>query len=140
MHPLVLALMVWISGETGYPVPDHPKFAFLSPAEIQAQYYGRPVPDGGIVAFVVPRAGRIAVSTEVDPATLRGMGVLVHELAHHMQFAAGAEFDCPALREHQAYALQLTFLEAAGLDDPWAAMDAGPIAVKALSFCDYGER
>jgi hypothetical protein len=42
--------------------------------------------------------------------------MLVHEMVHHFQAAAGERFACAAAREKDAYALQARWLEAFGTD------------------------
>lgn len=44
-------------------------------------------------------------------ATPAELSILVHEMVHHMQAAAGLRFACPAARERQAYAAQERWLD-----------------------------
>lgn len=49
-------------------------------------------------------------------ATQDEIGILVHELVHHMQEAAGRRYECPQAREEAAFAAQSAWLEQFGLD------------------------
>ena len=47
MNEIILAMMLWISNVTGYPIPQQPDIIFLSSHDIKAYAYGcydNPIP------------------------------------------------------------------------------------------------
>jgi hypothetical protein len=116
---LVTELTAWVVEATGLPQPDAPPAVVLAgPVEMAAL---RPDADAGhaaqrIVALYDTRRRVIHLPAGWTGATAAETSILVHELVHHLQAAAGEPHACPAEREKVAYAAQARWLEAAGSD------------------------
>lgn len=119
MQALMTAMMVWIAGVSGLPVPESPpKVVQLSPRELAE----RISPDGAYDPAMARRylalyhadSGTILLREDWDPGTLRDRSVLLHELVHHMQASAGRRYPCRGARERAAYEIQAQWLERHG--------------------------
>jgi len=113
------AMMVWIASVSGLPEPEHPPAVRrLPPAEIAER--ARPAAarvsqaGGTYLALYRPAHSTILLRADWSRDSLRDRSILVHELVHHMQDAAGRGYPCPAAREREAYALQARWLEERG--------------------------
>jgi len=128
----LLYLMMWVSAQTGLPMPDQwPTVAFVSQETLCDDAY----PFGETEQEEASRGKKRLLCREnqsvrglyfedrlliemlpTDFTTPYGLSVLVHELAHHLQFQAGREYECRGALEKVAYDAQIEFLEQLGLD------------------------
>lgn len=121
---LVMAIAAWLSHDFGLPpMQEPPAVALASPARMMGLRY-RDVPsdrDGEVrvAAIYDDKAKTIWLPLGWSAATPRDSSVLVHEMVHHMQNAAGMTFACPQEREKMAYEAQAQWLALFGssLDD-----------------------
>ena len=120
--PLMLAIAAWVSEATDLPLPQtRPELRFAAPEEMGHLMRAAAVSPTGdgiaeIVAFYDTPARTIYLPSGWSGATPGELSVLVHELVHHAQAAAGRRFACPAERERQAYDAQARWLALFGSD------------------------
>lgn len=129
---LVLALLVTISGYTGYAIPgDLPRITTLSHDKLAQQVCGRPcqvfgftLPDGEIILDE-------ALAVDSDPVAT---SILVHELTHFLQIRSVARpqpISCRLWsdREREAFTVQTRWLH-----DVTGSMRAFSAAMSRLNF------
>jgi hypothetical protein len=112
----VAELVRWIAAHSEYPAALNtpPKFVFLAPDAIRhafsnsAMGYSRDTSD--------VRAAQIKGTIYLPNTFALGRDdyMLLHELVHYLQDQSGKQFECPALREREAYELQTKFVEQTG--------------------------
>jgi hypothetical protein len=121
---LMRELMQWLSGNMGLPiVGDLPRIAHAGPAAISKIRYRTLLAAQQAVAASAPQyVSQQTVAVYVDgertiylPSDFTGrtaedLSVLVHELVHHIQNAAGLRHECPQAREKDAYLAQEQWL------------------------------
>ena len=114
MMELVARLYTVLSGITGYPLPETmPRLERLPRAVLQERVCARPCQ---IRAFYHPDVGVILDDSLNLTSSAYDQSILLHELVHHAQHAAGAfaESTSPCLArsaaERQAYEVQNRFL------------------------------
>jgi hypothetical protein len=115
---LLRAVAAFVAVETGLPAPrELPAVRFEDDAErVRRATEGGATLTGGyaIAALYDPRARVIHLPAGWTGATPAELSVLVHEMTHHLQTAAGLRFACPAEAERAAYAAQARLLELHG--------------------------
>lgn len=128
MVTLLLALLAWIGGQTGYVVPtaaeDLPEIERLDPAAMRQVVYrrapGNRFQERAILgAYDVGKGpnGTIYLSANLDLADEASHEVLVHELVHFLQYRSGKPYRCLGHMEAEAYAVTRAWLAARGLPD-----------------------
>lgn len=119
MKALILALMTWASAQTGLPVPDTPPIVKHATAE-QMHYMAQPGTEYDAASaqqyLGLYANGVMWLRDDWDVGNVRDVSVLLHEVVHHMQEEAGAEYRCRVASERVAHEAQFAWLEAAGLD------------------------
>lgn len=127
MDALLVAIAVWLSVNTSLPENfDPPTVRFASPVEITALRHGHgrnarteppttPTTSSAsagrsVVAVYDDRHGMIVLPTGWTGKTAADLSVLVHEMVHHFQAAAGLRYACAAEREQAAYDAQEKWL------------------------------
>ncbi len=121
MESFVLGLMVWISSVSGLPLSeDTPEITRVEPAEIARLANGPGVADpdveSGYLALYHAGSGTVLLRSDWDRQSLRDRSILVHELVHHLQAAAGRDYVCRGAMEREAYDIQAAWLEARGAE------------------------
>ena len=133
MQSLLTVIVTWLSISHGLPANyDHPRVEIVPPVKIAALRYGPLLPDRAqqVAAAGNPqvRAGHDVVAVYDDarrtvylPEGWSGKSaaetsVLVHEMVHHLQNAAGLKYECPQAREKLAYEAQDQWLKLFGQD------------------------
>jgi len=114
---LLEAMTLWLEANFGLPAAARmPALVSVPAEELSVRRYGHAVifPADGVVALYDEAVGTIFVSDEWTGQTVADHSVLLHELVHHMQAAAGQRFACPADREVLAYAAQEAWLNLFG--------------------------
>lgn len=108
--PSVLdTVTMWLVANFDLAAPaELPALASLPDAELVAMRYGEgaPVRPGDVVALYDDPDRTIYLSESWTGRTPAEVSVLVHEMVHHLQSAAGMRFACPAEREVLAYRAQ----------------------------------
>ena len=136
MAELIVALLTWISAQTGLATPPPPSVAVLSKEQMSERAYNRKwQPTDDVPAAYDRDAGVIYLRDDWNPADLRSRARLVHELAHHVQMFHGLAYHCPASREPEAYGLALKWLEEQGAGDPHAVLGIDEFSIWILSRC-----
>jgi hypothetical protein len=110
MRDLMVALLTWIGGNTGYNVDlDLPNIVFTARHNMCAQYGINRVSTcdaSGLKAFYDKRE-TIYFGLKFDATDRDDMGRLLHELVHYVQWANGRPQDtCLGELELEAYDLQ----------------------------------
>jgi hypothetical protein len=129
METLLPVLVTWLTINFGLPATyDHPRVEIVTPAKMAAVRYrglasdrspnvaaeaGRTAPPefGQEIYALYDDTRRIIYLQEGWTGTTPAeVSVLVHELVHHLQNAAGIKFTCAQEREKDAYAAQGAWL------------------------------
>lgn len=129
MEALLTSIVFWLSAEFGLPVTlAHPRVTEVPRIELASIRLtaagpgaGRPVAAAGvgvdaghgwerIVALYDTRSHTIFLADGWRPDSPADVSVLVHEVVHHLQTAAGLRYACPAERERLAYRAQDAWL------------------------------
>jgi hypothetical protein len=116
---LATAVAGWVAAARGEPLPDHlPVIAFVDRATLAEikRAAGAEAQGADTLALYDGRNRTIYLPRGWTGATPVEVSMLVHELVHHFQAAAGERFPCAAAREKDAYAVQTRWLEAFGTD------------------------
>jgi hypothetical protein len=133
MDALLTAIVVWLSANfelPAYYVP--PKVEFAQPIEIaflryeaftkqaQQQVIALTAANAAsgnreVVSVYDARRKRILLPEGWQGRTPAELSIVVHEMVHHLQHAAGLKYGCPAERETLAYAAQEKWLALFGL-------------------------
>ena len=117
MDPLLTAIVLWLSVNFGLPETyDHPAIERRPRAQIAALHYGesRATARREVKAVYDDASRRIYLPIDWSGRTPADLSVLVHEMVHHLQNAAGLSFPCPAAREKTAYDAQDAWLDLFG--------------------------
>lgn len=106
-----IALWLDANYQLGMPA-SHPDVIALPHRELVLRRYGDNAGDGAgdVVALYDTDLGAILVSEGWTGRSPADLSVLVHEMVHHLQDAAGTVFACPAAREKTAYHAQNEWL------------------------------
>lgn len=139
MNELIVALLTWISAQTGLAMPPPPTVAMLSKEEMSNLVYRR----GWKASDDVPAAydrdtGIVYLRNDWDARDLRSRARLLHELVHHVQVYNRIPYDCSEAREPEAYHLALKWLEEQGVADPHAVLNIDEFSIFVLSRCPEG--
>lgn len=129
METLLTVLVTWLSINFGLPANyDHPRIEVVPPARMAAVRYrglasdraarsaaeaGRSAPaDLGLDVYALYDDSKrvIYLHENWKGSTPADVSLLVHELVHHLQNAAGTRFLCPQEREKDAYEAQKKWL------------------------------
>jgi hypothetical protein len=113
---LALVVAAWISHETGLPMPAAmPRIIKLDRADLSMRFRGETAgrtTDGvsEVVALYDQARRTILLPEGWTGATPAETSILVHEMVHHMQTAAGLRYSCPGEREALAFRAQANWL------------------------------
>lgn len=130
MENLLTVLITWLSVGFGLPAEhDHPEIELASTAEMRGlrlerahqalerhvdlQVEGDPdsAQSNELYAIYDDQTRTIFLSEDWTGATPAESSILVHELVHHLQNAAGLTYACAEAREKPAYQAQERWLE-----------------------------
>ncbi|WP_212525349.1 DUF6647 family protein [Actibacterium sp. MT2.3-13A] len=116
---LVAELILWIGEETGYDTAEAleapPEILFcLTGEEIGVDDEDMLVEENMLGAYDLAR-GRVFLVRPWSEGDSRQVSVLLHELAHHVQFL-NRGFDCRQAAEWEAYQLQAKWLAERGVE------------------------
>ena len=124
MDALLTAIVVWLSTNYGLPaIFDQPRVERVPLSEMAAlRHKGLPASIRGgstiedqessvermrdVVAVYNDQTRTIYLSDKWAGRTPAELSVVVHEMVHHLQNAAGITYECPAAREKLAYEAQ----------------------------------
>ena len=136
---LLGAIGAWTAEAAGLPLPDAlPVVVWASRTEMATLHYGKDADAAGgsvrIEALYDGDTRRILLLEDWTGATPEELSVLVHEMVHHLQAAAGTTYACPAEREVLAYDVQERWLQTFGTDLE-AAFDITPLTRFVFTRC-----
>ena len=155
MKELVITLMIWIGGQTGFLIPEPPILSINTPTEIRqimyqcdrlkyedAYLYDTFCIDDlnpesiDVIAVYDDDAGIIYLPTYFDMNNMAHKAILLHELIHHVQFKSGfyKKVRCRQMLEKQAYDLMDIWLEENDAVMP-VDLAIGPILRFTLTTC-----
>ena len=146
MTALAWVLMLWIAWSSPLPLPDEaPRVGFMGEWTMRCQEWDRARGECGpesarsapeIKAFYDPREKMIYLRWEWRPWKIRDLATLVHELVHHMQYAAGVDktAECKSALEVDAYGLQNRWVAAWGLP-----LENDELFMVFVSMCHWGK-
>jgi hypothetical protein len=159
MKELIFALMLWIGGQTGFPIPRPPIISVVTPIEIRYFMYGceelkkqnDPMYDTWCIVdrddFLDPSAidviavydhetGTIYLPTYFDKNNNAHKAILLHELVHHLQYKSGYDkkVSCMPMLEKQAYNLMDKWIKQNNITMP-AELTVGALLRFTLTEC-----
>ncbi len=130
MQELVAALLLWMGSNTslGYQGEIMPDVVLVSPAALAVVMFEGDVPEGvdvdrmrvaGLYNF---KDQTVYLRDDIDLATVPGRALLVHELAHFVQFEQGIpeRLRCKQALEPVAYRVQARYLQYHGERVPFS--------------------
>ena len=157
MKELVLALMIWIGGQTGFPIPEPPTISTKTTKEFIYFIYdcdnlkkkdkalydyvceSTDSPAREILALYNHIIKEIYLPSYFDKNIMSHKAILLHELIHHMQYLSGYDkkVKCKQMLEKQAYDLMDVWLEE---NDTVMSKDLtiGPILRFTITTCSDG--
>jgi hypothetical protein len=149
---LMASIMTGLSADFALPENyQHPRIEIVSPVQMAAVRYrglgatlqARVVSDEqwlekmrDTVALYEDNSRTIYLREGWTGATAAEISVLVHEMVHHLQNLRGEKFECAQTREKPAYAAQIKWLEAAGLDF-FREFETDPITLMLRTVCGF---
>jgi hypothetical protein len=117
MDQLVALITAWIVASQGLPAPpEQPRIATMTPVERAALHPDRSDGARTVVGSYHSGTRTIYLPEGWDSGDFVDVSVLVHELVHHLQHAAGLKHACPEAGEAAAYAAQADWLAMFGQD------------------------
>jgi hypothetical protein len=128
---LVLALLAWISAETGLALAPPPTILFVNQAQM-LRLAGGPT---DVTGLYDRESVTVYLRDDWDAANLRSRATLLHELVHHVQDFNNVPARCRAEREQLAYKLTLEWLRQQGAPDPYAVLDTDEFSILIRSMC-----
>ena len=161
MKELVITLMLWIGGSTGFPVPEPPTIAVKTLYEMNNILYGcddlkindkelynsvcvikddikSPNPAASILALYNHVTKEIYLPTYFNKDNVAHRAILLHELVHHLQYNSGynKKVSCRGMLEEQAYDLMDVWLKENNAVMP-VDLAIGPLLRFTITTCDY---
>lgn len=115
--PLLDTVVLWLVANYDLVASaDAPAVVGLPDSALVAMRYGpdASVRPGDVLALYSDADRTIYVSESWTGSTAAEISILVHEMVHHLQSAAGMRFACPAEREVLAYRAQDAWLSLFG--------------------------
>lgn len=127
----------WIVQQTGWTAADIPPIKITSLAHMRDMLLG---PSSGMpwirpAALYSKSEHLINLSESWKKDDLLDQSILVHELVHHLQVQNRIQLECWGRYEAQAYDLQINWLSAQGVRDPYSLLHASRTAIKSLAEC-----
>jgi hypothetical protein len=135
---IVRTYIKWIVDQTGWPTADVPPVKTTSPEELGKMLLGR---SSGLEEIIRPAAlyskneHLIYLATTWKNDDVLDQSILVHELVHHLQVENHIQLECWGRYEAQAYELQIRWLRAQGVRDPYTLLHATKAAIDSLAEC-----
>lgn len=131
MGQLILALLAWITAETGLSVPAPPVVELISAESMQRLAKG----NADVKAIYAHDTKTIQLRDDWQAADLRSRATLLHELVHHVQYSNDVPMSCPAEYERLAYNLTVKWLREQGVADPYEMLHVDEFTIIFLSLC-----
>ena len=151
MIELVMGLMIWISTQTGWPVPEPPEIVYIESSQemflLSNDCHNKPnqpicstynPEHSNILGLYNNEIKTIFLEKDFWWASVRDQSILLHELVHHMQYTMNWGLyrkKCKGHIEKEAYDLQEKWLAIRGLE-LGPTIDLGPLMRHVLTQCD----
>ena len=151
MIELVMSLMLWISIQTGWTVPEPPTITYIESGQelFMLSHNCKNKPDQPVCTTYNPETSKVLglynnetktvlLNKDFWIASVRDQSILLHELVHHMQYSRNwghYRKKCRGDIEKEAYNLQENWLEIRGLTLA-KTIDLGPLMRHVLTQCD----
>lgn len=149
IEPLTAALMAYAISTTGLPYPDAgpPEVRFETHEQIQLAVYGDVDSERSsqAEAYYDSDSDAVVLHESWTPTTPVAISELLHEIVHYLQdqqdparwprVIAENDHCTRAELEKPAYDTQIEFLRAAGVEDPYEAMQVSKLFVHFLTIC-----
>lgn len=126
-------LIAWIATQTHWTILETPPIRLIPSKEIQKLFTAEDPTGFNIEAFYSEKDHTAYLPDSWQPNNLRDRSILLHELAHHLQYLNGVKATCPGEFEWQALHLQVDWLSEQGAEDPFELMGMSPLM---LPQCD----
>ena len=151
MLELIMSLMLWISTQTGWAVPEPPKIEYIEsphkmfiiangcdikPEEPICKTYNSEVSE--VLGLYNNITGTILLNKDFWQNGTKDQSVLLHELVHHMQYSRDREHYtklCRGSIEKEAFGLQKKWLAERKLN-LLDIVGIGPLYLHVLTQCD----
>ncbi|MGE0253455.1 MAG: DUF6647 family protein [Alphaproteobacteria bacterium] len=142
MSELIVALMLWAAPVTGLPpAATLPEIAIETPATLYARIHGEApgarAGESEVLAVYDLRERTIRLREGWNRDDIVHVSILLHEIVHHMQEAAGKAYACRGELEAVAYDAQDRFLEEHGID-MGPALGLEPLFRSIVTSCPWG--
>jgi hypothetical protein len=139
MNELALALLIWITEQTGYALPAPAAIVVVSRARMSELAYRRAAEPADDVPAAYDSSRKVVyLRDDWKLGDLRSHARLLHELVHHVQNFNRVPYPCPAAAEPEAYSLALNWLEEQGAADPYEVLEIDAVTIWMLSRCPEG--
>ncbi len=127
----------WLDANVDLPAgAAAPRVVFEPPARLAELRYGgaAAAAEAEVEGIYLDAQDEIHLAEGFDPASPQALSVLLHEMVHRRQAAAGRIYACPGAREAEAYAAQEAWLQLFGGS---LARDFGvdPLTLLVLTAC-----
>ena len=150
MKEVITALMLWISTQTGWPIPDHPNITYIENGKefflLSNDCDQKPDQkvcidyddDSNILALYNHITKTIYLHKDFWLASIKDQSILLHELVHHMQYSMDYKkykMMCRGDIEKESYDLQELWLQMrdTNLEE---TIQLGPLFRHVLTQCD----
>jgi hypothetical protein len=109
---VMTSIVTWLSNALDLPaIYDHPRVERAPRIRLAAVLHnGEFVSQESILSNYDAAKGTIYLRDDWTGNTPEGTSILVHEMVHHLQHVAGAQYDCSQWREKLAYVAQERWL------------------------------
>jgi hypothetical protein len=127
----------WIVDQTGWPTADVPPIKTIPLGDLATMLLG-PLSDlEGIrpAALYSKNEHMIYLANTWKNDDVLDQSILVHELVHHLQMENHIQLECWGRYEVQAYELQIRWLRARGIEDPYRLLHATRATIESLAEC-----
>ncbi len=123
MNALIIALLIWIGGNSDYAVPaTQPNIAMVEPYQLCRRYGVTSQQDCTAIKLMglYDKAYTVYLRYDFDPADMADRGRLLHELVHWVQWSnkRNEVNSCMGRLEAEAYRLQDRWRARYGLPPP----------------------
>ena len=135
---VVIGLIAWIVAKTGWANQNPPSIRFVTPSQLLKIYHDGDedvLSDFRLKALYSIGTHTVYLLENWNQNDLLDRSVLLHELVHHLQQLNNVKAACPAATEQQAYDLQIEWVRAHGIQDPYKFLDIDEFMITFMSLC-----
>jgi len=128
-------LIAWLATQTHWTILEAPPIRSIPSEEIQKLFTAEDPTGFNIEAFYSEIDHTVYLPDSWQPNNLTDRSILLHELAHHLQYLNGVKATCPGEFDWQALHLQVDWLREQEVEDPFELMGVSPLML-VLPQCD----